>query len=107
MNTALKKLVLLNPAAVIKQHRIKIADLTRQIEVRAGHFIQLQEAHFLKAAGQLSSLSPLNILGRGYSITFGLPTGRVIKDAEQLKVGDNIRTRLDKGEILSEITEVN
>lgn len=105
-SAACKKLALLNPRALVQQYKIKALDLARQIYVRAGHFIKLREAEFIKAAEKLSGLSPLNILSRGYSITFKMPQGQVLKDIKVIKAGDTLKTRLHKGEILSQVKEV-
>ena len=101
-----KKLSLLNPAVLIRQNIQKIADFSRQIQVRAGHFIELRQIRIMSAARRLTTLSPLNVLGRGYSIAFKMPGNTVIKDAALIKEGDIIKTRLDKGEVLSQVTEV-
>ena len=102
-----KKLSLLNPVTLLNQHKEKILDLARQIFVRTEHFLKLRQAGFNTAIEKLSSLSPLNILARGYSITFKMPGEKIIKDNQTLKEGDTIKTRLHKGEILSKVTEVN
>ena len=60
-----------------------------------------------EAASRLGALSPLNILGRGYSITFGLTDGKIIKDAAWVRIGDPIKTRLHKGEVVSYVKEAN
>lgn len=101
------KLSLLNPFILVLRHREKIADLFRQIRLRASHFIKLKESEFAKEAEKLSSLSPLNILGRGYSITFKMPQGLIVKDAKSLRINDTVKTRLRKGEIVSKITGVS
>jgi exodeoxyribonuclease VII large subunit len=106
LDSGVKKLTLLNPVALLNQHQIKIADLARQIQVRIGHYFRLRETEFRGAVEKLSSLSPLNILGRGYSITFGALDGAVIKEAGALEPGDKIRTRLHKGQIISKVEEV-
>ncbi|MDP2940801.1 MAG: exodeoxyribonuclease VII large subunit [Candidatus Omnitrophota bacterium] len=103
----LGKLRLLNPLVRLDNYREKISGFADQIIVRMRHFLKLRQASLQEAASQLNSLSPLNILGRGYSITFGLPEGRVIKDAALAKTGDLIKTRLHKGEIVSFVREVN
>lgn len=102
-----KKLTLLNPKVMIKQYQEKIANLASQIQVRLNHFLKLRQAEFTKALEKLSGLSPLNILSRGYSITFQMPAGKIIKDALSIKVGEVIKTKLHKGEILSEVREVD
>lgn len=102
-----KKLALLNPTVLIEQHQLKIADLARQIHIRLGHSLKLRQAEFNLALEKLSSLSPLNILARGYSITFEMPQGRILKEAKIARIGETIKTRLHEGELLSQITEVN
>jgi exodeoxyribonuclease VII large subunit len=56
-------------------------------------------------AAQLHSLSPLNILARGYSLT-QRAQGELLRNAGSVAVGDRIVTRLDAGEIVSRVEEV-
>lgn len=106
LESARKKLGLLSPLAAIQQAMTRVADRTKQFRVLLGHLLELRQADFNKAAEKLASLSPLNILARGYSITFKMPQGAVVKDASLLKAGDMIKSRVHRGQILSEITEV-
>lgn len=101
------KLALLNPSVLIQQHIARITDLGRQIQIRIEHFVKLRQAEFTGAVEKLSSLSPLNILARGYSITFKMPQGEALKDIRSIKAGDTVKTRLHKGDFLSKILEVN
>ncbi|MFH0935849.1 MAG: exodeoxyribonuclease VII large subunit [Candidatus Omnitrophota bacterium] len=101
-----RRLWLTNPGLLIQQHKVKILDLARQILVRTQHFFALKETGFKGTVEKLSSLSPLNILGRGYSITFKLPENAIIKDIKGVGPGDRIKTRVNRGEILSQVTEV-
>ena len=103
---AIKKLKLLNPAALIRSHQEKIAGLAKAMRVRLSHFLELRESFFAKAVEKLANLSPLNILSRGYSIAFAMPEGKIIKDAALLKAGEMIKTKLHKGEVLSQVREV-
>lgn len=106
-NAAARKLAILNPVVLIRQYKVKAADLARQIYVRALHFLKLRESGFIKAAEKLSGLSPLNILSRGYSITFKMPGETIVKDVKFIKLGDTVKTRLHKGEVLSQVTQVD
>lgn len=101
-----KKLRLLNPVALIQQYRDKILDASRQIYVRMDHYIKLRDSEFKKQVEKLDGLSPLNILARGYSITFRFPDGQVIKESGAIRAGDTLLTRLHKGEIKSRVTEI-
>jgi exodeoxyribonuclease VII large subunit len=58
------------------------------------------ERHRLEIVTEkVRSLDPALLLKRGYSIT--LHQGKAIKDAQSLKPGDEIETRLEKGTIKS------
>ena len=54
----------------------------------------------------LESISPLSTLQRGYSITLNKPGGTVLQNAAQTKAGDILETRLAKGRIFSQVTEI-
>jgi len=49
-------------------------------------------------SGQLEALSPLAILDRGYALVFN-SAGVLLKDANQVKIGDEISARLAKGSV--------
>ncbi|MCM8777882.1 MAG: exodeoxyribonuclease VII large subunit, partial [Candidatus Omnitrophica bacterium] len=50
---------------------------------------------------RISFMNPVNVLKRGYSITF--KDGKVVKDASELKEGMTIETQLYKGKIKSKV----
>lgn len=54
-------------------------------------------------AARLDSLSPLAVLGRGYSLTRRLADGRIIRNAAELSPGDEIATRFAHGEVISRV----
>ncbi|MFA5090283.1 MAG: exodeoxyribonuclease VII large subunit [Candidatus Omnitrophota bacterium] len=101
-----KRLSLLNPAALIPQHRQRVFDLFKQIYTRMDYFIKLKHSRFNVCAQKLDSLNPLGILSRGYSVTLRMPEGEILKDADNLQIGDMIKSRLYNAEIISQVTEV-
>lgn len=76
--------------------------LDQQYE-RICHAIQqriVQERHHLELAAQrVELLDPTLLLQRGYSIT--LFNGKIVRDPQQLKAGNEIETRVEKGKIIS------
>ena len=52
---------------------------------------------------QLQSFDPQILLGRGYSIT--LHNGRAVRNPQELKPGDEIETRVEKGVIISTVKQ--
>jgi len=57
------------------------------------------EAH----AARLESLSPLNVLARGYSLTRKEAGQTLLTDPEQVRPGDRIVTRLHRGQVVSRV----
>lgn len=49
---------------------------------------------------QLNQLSPLAVLGRGYSIVHNQQSGKVVKKSTEVSVGESVRTRLHEGELI-------
>ncbi len=62
-----------------------------------------RESNVATLNGKLVSLSPLAVLGRGYSITQDAATGAVIRSAAKLRVGQRIVTRFADGAATSSV----
>ncbi|MCA9245505.1 MAG: exodeoxyribonuclease VII large subunit [Planctomycetales bacterium] len=58
-------------------------------------------------AGKIESLSPLGVLARGYSVTQTLADARVIRDADELSVGEQMVTRFFRGRAISQVQRVD
>lgn len=52
---------------------------------------------------RLNALGPEQVLARGYSITTDADSGKVLRDATKVKPGRRLKTRLKKGELISEV----
>ena len=57
-------------------------------------------------AGRLESLSPLAVLGRGYSLTQRTADGQLIRTAAELSPGQQITTRFARGQTISRVEQV-
>jgi exodeoxyribonuclease VII large subunit len=55
-----------------------------------------------RSHARLQGLSPLSALQRGYALVFDAH-GRLVKDATQVNVGDEIRARVSRGEIAATV----
>jgi exodeoxyribonuclease VII large subunit len=56
-------------------------------------------------AAQLDTLSPLNVLSRGYSLTLKEADYAVVRSASQVQPGDRLVTRVGVGRIVSRVEE--
>lgn len=54
-------------------------------------------------AGRLETLSPLAVLGRGYSLTQREDDGHIVRDPGDVRAGQRIVTRLARGQIASRV----
>ncbi len=88
-----------------------LARRTDDLEFRAdravGQRLTFQRDRLAVLAGRLQSLSPLAVLGRGYSMTRSEENEHLVTTAGQLKVGDRIRTRFSSGDVVSRVEDVN
>jgi len=80
-----------------------------ELWARAGrslkHRLALDRGRMEGWAGKLESLSPLQVLSRGYSVTQRADDGALVTDAATLTAGDVVRTRYARGETLSRVEE--
>jgi exodeoxyribonuclease VII large subunit len=84
----------------------RCADLARRLE-QGVRLRQLRARNaFASLARALDTLSPLATLGRGYAIVRRGSDGAVITDAGTVEIGDEVRARLARGELICEIKRV-
>ena len=96
----------LNPILAIKQGLATIPQISKRLEGRMG-VILAQPRHRIHALlAQLNTLSPLAVLGRGYSILHTVPSGRILRRADDVEVGQELEARLASGRLSCMVTRV-
>ena len=89
------------------EHTRELARRVDELEVRATRSIWRGHHRFREdiqqIAARLETLSPLAVLARGYSVTQRSADGKVITDANELEIGDNLITRLARGMVTSRV----
>lgn len=80
--------------------------LTQRANYAMDKQLSEQQQIFQQLCVRLETLSPLKVLSRGYSVTSN-ETGNAVMNIAQVKVGEQIRTRLAEGEIVSEVLEIH
>jgi len=58
-------------------------------------------------AARIDGLSPLAVLGRGYSVTWDASRTRIIRDASSVSPGDRISVTLERGALEATVDKVN
>ena len=78
-----------------------VGQLEKKIFLTAEHLLMVEKHRLELLEGRAQNLDPQLLLRRGYSIT--LVGGKALRDPSQVKQGDKIETRLEKGTIISTI----
>ena len=98
-------------AAAVRHYDVKrrLSGIRQELDARTaallGSFrtVLLQRQSRLdQLSGRLEALSPLAILDRGYALVFDR-SGKLVKDAANVQVGDQISARLARGEITATV----
>ena len=67
--------------------------------------IETKKKTYLQNINTLEAVSPLSVLGRGYSIVTG-EKNNIITSSLGLKANDKIKARFKKGEVLAKVIEI-
>jgi exodeoxyribonuclease VII large subunit len=92
------------PLERFQQFEQRLDDTAGRVHRAARLRLSLASERLAAIAAQLDSLSPLNVLSRGYSLT-RTAAGRVVRDPAQVQPGETIMTRVAGGEIISRVED--
>ena len=95
-----------NPAHKIQQLKNQYINLNNRLNTNIKTTLHDYQQKFSYLSQTLNIVSPLATLHRGYTLTSD-EQGTLINSTEQLKVGQNIKTRLNSGSFSSQIQEIN
>ena len=97
LNIAQQRISLMGHIIIDARHRIEM--LQQRLSTAIERTMTNQKHRLSQIELLLQSFDPQLLLSRGYSIT--LHHGRAVRDPQQLKAGDEIETRVEKGTIRS------
>ncbi|MBN2453811.1 MAG: exodeoxyribonuclease VII large subunit [Candidatus Omnitrophica bacterium] len=94
------------PLKMVEQYEQMIDDFRKDMAIRIDHLVKMRGENFNLLSQKLEVLSPLSILNRGYSVTARISDGKIVKDISEIKVGDDVETKLGKGKFISRIEKI-
>ena len=101
--TALSIRLYKNPLPLrLQQYEQQLAQLKVRLNSHMNLTFSLQQKQLAHLCGKLDSLSPLKVLARGYSITQN-QQNLTIRSIKDVNVGEQIKTRLPDGDIISQV----
>src|ERR1043165_285709 len=96
----------LNPILVIKHGLATIPQFSKRLKGQM-RVILAQHQHRIHAMlAQVNTLSPLAVLGRGYSILHTVPSGQILRRARDVEVGQELEAQLASGRLSCMVTRV-
>ncbi|KAA0836481.1 exodeoxyribonuclease VII large subunit [Bacillus paralicheniformis] len=103
LNEQTYKLEMLHPEEQLKQARKRHEEQT--VRLKRNMDVQLKQIHsqFQTVLGKLNALSPLQVMERGYSLTY--KENELIKSIEQVHEKDEIRVTLNDGTLTCEVLQ--
>jgi exodeoxyribonuclease VII large subunit len=83
----------------------RLVNAGARLEAAQGRSITTHRNRVAVLAGTLDALSPLGVLGRGYSICRRLPGLEIVKDAATVPAGGEIEVLLHRGRLWCTVKE--
>ncbi len=99
-----KRLSILSPTNKILNSRQELSNLYEKIVNSIELKLTNEKSKISVLSGKLNALSPLDVLARGYSISYNNESP--ITSVKNVKNGDNIKVKVTDGEIFASVTEV-
>ncbi|MFZ3371503.1 MAG: exodeoxyribonuclease VII large subunit, partial [Desulfitobacteriaceae bacterium] len=91
-----------NPSWRLAQSRQELDVLGTKLQSNMTRFVTDKNGILKLLAAKLNLLSPLSILGRGYSITYG-PQGNVLSSTQDVFIEQEVKVRLAHGSIICRV----
>lgn len=104
LTTRQNALLAWKPRRHLLERQRQLRELNRRLPEIARSQWNRQQSQLAELQSRLRLLSPLNVLQRGYSITLDASTGAVVREANSIRSGQRLRTRLANGEVNSVAT---
>ena len=92
---------------MVSQKMQRLDELLRAFTMGTKNYFQSRTKGLSLFLSQLNALSPLAVLGRGYSITRKLPELMVVKNASSLLVDDQVEVRFHHGQIRAKVKSIS
>lgn len=95
-----------HPTEKIKREEEKLNNYKKRLEICLKHYLELQQKRLQNLHNLLNSLSPFNVLERGYSIVKSVERGKIVKQAKDLRIGELLEIQFMQGKVVTKVLEI-
>lgn len=98
-----ERLARVRPSTLLRQRQELFEQARQRLREQAHHRLKEVRNRVGTLQIRLRLLGPEEVLARGYSITMDGETGRVLREAEKIREGQRLKTRLKSGSVTSRV----
>ena len=102
--TMADKRALTDPTAFMQDRRMQLDYVQQKLVSAAKPVVEKDSRRFAQLTAKLDAMSPLKVLGRGYAMAQN-ESGEVLRSAQQVEVGEQVRVRLGQGSLRCTVNE--
>ena len=95
------------PFEMIHDRNRQLDELSMHSHASMRRMLREHAGQLATMAGKIETLSPLGVLGRGYSLTYAADDQRLITSAGKLRAGQRIVTRFQQGTATSVVEKIS
>lgn len=94
-----------SPINYLNDQRLRLDYTHRRIGAASTALLNQNREQFVRLTAKLDAMSPLKVLGRGYSVTLN-ENGQLVKSVKAVKCGDSLTVRMSDGKLTAQVQEV-
>ncbi|RKZ96349.1 MAG: exodeoxyribonuclease VII large subunit, partial [Gammaproteobacteria bacterium] len=106
-NALNQRLQLISPLPIIKSQHSNVKQLQKQLYNAMQQLLQQQRSNLNQQMRTLAAVSPLSTLERGYSIATTTDSDRVLRNIDDVELGQHINVRLQQGQLACEVKGIS
>lgn len=93
------RLLYLNPMAQIQRRRAELNKTCKEMLLQHHRVLDGYRLRFQRSVSRLESLSPLEVLNRGYSITYRAADRKIVRSYREVAAGQRVVVKLHEGHL--------
>jgi exodeoxyribonuclease VII large subunit len=105
MKNLAQRFLLCFPKRYLEKNKERVRYLQKELMIHFNYLLEKKYRCLDEIKKGLNTLSPLNILKRGYALVFSFPEKKLIKSIKQVEIKENIIVKIIDGEIKARVED--